>query len=70
MLMLLPLVLFWVMIYMASDDLGLKGILIFIGIWLGAAITLAALELNPHYFVAVQAVLDIILLMIYYGNAR
>ena len=62
-----PFILFWVLLYLGREALGLKGIIISILIWLGL---LSGLMLSGMFyiFVSAQSLLDIVLLLIIFGG--
>jgi hypothetical protein len=62
-----PFFLFWVLMYLGREELGLKGIVISILIGLGLVACYSSLGL-PHIFVLVQALLDIVLAFIIFGE--
>jgi hypothetical protein len=67
----LPFFLFWVIIIFARHELGWRGGLIAVGIWLGLLVGFVFLNLSPYIFVGVQALEDIILiLVIFKGDIR
>lgn len=74
MLLNIPFILFWTLLYVGRDELGWRGIIICVLIWLGLLLAFDYLGLPSLFFVAVQAVFDILLLMIVFGgnilNAR
>jgi hypothetical protein len=45
------------------DDLGLKSLLAYWGIWVGGLVATLALGLSPGFFVAVQAALGVAMLI-------
>lgn len=67
-----PAIVFWILIYLGREQLGLKGMVISILIWLGLLV--GSLFLGPTYiFIAAHALLDIVLGFIIFGgnmNAR
>ena len=62
-----PLIAFWVLVYLGREELGWKGIVISILIWLGLIIGSSFLGM-PYVFVAAEALLDVILLFIIFGE--
>ena len=62
-----PFFLFWVLVYLGREKLGLKGIVISILIGLGLLVCYSSLG-PPHIFVLVQALLDIVLAFIIFGE--
>jgi hypothetical protein len=66
--MLIPFVLFWVLIFLGRDELGLKGVLIAVGVWAALLVGFALFRASPYLFVAAQALLDVILLLVIFGG--
>jgi hypothetical protein len=66
--MLIPFVLFWVLVVLGRDELGLKGGLIAAGIWFALLLGFAAFQGSPYLFVAAQAILDVILILVIFGG--
>jgi hypothetical protein len=67
--MIIPFVLFWILIFLGREELGFKGILISIAIWailLLGAILIAGV--SPYFFIAANALLDVVLLIIIFGG--
>ena len=62
-----PFVVFWVLMHLGREELGLKGIIISILIWLGLLVGFSSLGL-PYVFVSAQALLDVVLLFIIFGR--
>jgi hypothetical protein len=68
-MMLIPLVMFWFLIYFGREELGLKGIIISIVIWLGLFLGNCLAPGIPSYFLtAGNVLLDIVLLLIIFGG--
>jgi len=67
--MIIPLLLFWILLFLGREELGFKGIIICIVVWLGlllgACLTAGML---PYFFIAGNALLDIVLLIIIFGG--
>lgn len=61
------LIAFWVLVYLGREELGFKGIVISVLIWLGLLIGSSFLG-RPYVFVAAEALLDVILLFIIFGE--
>ena len=70
--MLVPFVLFWVLLFFGRDELGLKGILVAVSIWaallVGTALLAALAGISPYLFVAAQALLDVVLILMIFGG--
>lgn len=64
-----PFILFWVLVYLGRDELGLKGAGLCVLIWLALLAGCVVLAISPYVFVALQALFDIILLLvIFHGD--
>ncbi len=63
-----PFVAFWVLIFFGRHELGLKWTLTFIAIWGGLLAAILTLNVAGPYFVAIQAFLDIILILVIFGG--
>lgn len=63
-MVLMPMILFWVIILLGGGILGWRGVLIFVLIWLASLIGVALFHLSPYYFVAFQAMLDAVLIIV------
>ena len=67
--MIIPLLLFWILIFLGREELGFKGIVISIVIWLGLLLgTCLTAGMTPYFFIAGNALLDIVLLIIIFGG--
>ncbi len=65
----IPLLIFWVVIFLGREELGFKGIVISIAIWLGLLLGIRfAAGMSWHFFIAGSALLDIVLLIIIFGG--
>ena len=62
-----PLIAFWVLIYLGREELGLKGMIISILIWLGLLIGSSFLGM-PYVFVSAEALMDVVLMLIIFGG--
>ena len=68
-MLLIPLVLFWILIFFGREELGFKGIIISILIWLGLLLgTGLTTGISSYFFTAGNALLDIVLLLIIFGG--
>jgi hypothetical protein len=56
------------LLYVGREELGIKGILLFIGIWAALVIGLPALGLSGNYSTVIEALIDIILVIIVFGG--
>jgi len=63
-----PFFVFWVLMYLGREELGLKGTIVSILLWLG--IQLGYLSFEPTYvFILAQSLLDIVLAFIIFGGS-
>ena len=65
-MMALPFAVFCVMILAGRKELGWKGTAVFIAIWAALLSVVMALKIDPHFFIAAQAILDVILVSAIY----
>jgi hypothetical protein len=71
--MLIPFVLFWLLIFLGREELGLRRGLIAVAIWavlLIGFLALAFLErpISPFFFVVPIALMDIVLILMIFGG--
>ena len=64
----LPFLLFWGLLFFGRGELGLKWVVVCIGIWAGLWLGCAYLGCPSYIFVAGQVVLDIVLLIVVTGG--
>ena len=64
----LPFVLFWALLFIGRRELGLKWVVVCIGIWAGLWLGSLYLEWPSYIFVAGQVLLDIVLLIVVTGG--
>ena len=64
----LVVVLFWALIFYGREELGLKGILISVGIWASLLLGSLCLQAPGYYFISAMAMFDIILILIIFGG--
>jgi len=62
--MILPFLFFWAILFFARSELGWRGVLICIAIWAGLLLGFMYAGISPFVFVAVQALLDCILILV------
>jgi len=67
-MMLIPFALFWVLIFMGRGELGFKGVGFCIALWVGLLFGFMRLELSSYWFVAAQALIDAILIIVIFGG--
>jgi hypothetical protein len=66
--MLIPFAAFWVLIFMGRGELGLKGALFCVALWIGLLVGCMSLDFPSYWFVAAQAIVDAILILIIFGG--
>jgi hypothetical protein len=66
--MLVPFVLFWLLIYLGREDLGLKGVIWSVGTWTVLLAGFVIFSGSPYLFVAAQALLDVVLILVIFGG--
>ena len=62
-----PFVAFWILILVGRSELGLKGVLSCVAIWVGLFLGFMYLDLSSYFFVAAQALLDVVIVLIIFG---
>ena len=62
--MLLPFLIFWVVIFLARHELGRRGVVICVSIWVGLRLGFMYMDISPYLFVAAQSLLDCILILV------
>jgi hypothetical protein len=67
-MMVIPFAAFWVLIFIGRSELGFKGVAFFIALWLCLLIGFMMLHLPSYCFVAVQALMDAVLIIIILGG--
>ena len=66
--MAVPFIVFWMLVYVAREDLGLKGVGICVTLWAALLAGCMFLRISPYVFVAMQALVDAILIIIVFGG--
>lgn len=64
----LPFVLFWALLFIGRSELGLKWIVVCIGIWAGLWLGCLYLKCPSYIFVAGEVLLDVVLLIVVAGG--
>ena len=64
----LPFIVFWLLLYLNRKELGIKWIVILIGIWIGLLAGLAYLAISPYIFIIAESLIDIILILVLLGG--
>ena len=65
-MMALPFAVFWVVIVAGRKELGWKGAGIFVATWTALLLAMARSNIDGHFFIAAQAILDAILVSTIY----
>ena len=63
-----PLIAFWILIFVGRNELEWKGMFIAVAIWAALWMTFKMIGLNSYYFIVAQAVIDCILIIIIFGG--
>lgn len=66
--MILPFLVFWLLLFFSRDELGIKGIAFCVAVWLVLLLLFVFSGISPLIFVAVQSVLDIVLVLVTFGG--
>jgi len=61
---LLPFLIFWILIFLARHELGWRGCLIAVALWLGLLFACFYSGLSSYVFVAIQAFIDVVLILL------
>ncbi|MFW6108475.1 MAG: hypothetical protein ACOC8D_01550, partial [bacterium] len=64
----LPFWIFWVLVFLARGELGLKGVALAVAVWGALLAGSLNTEMPAYVFVAGQALLDIVLILIVFGG--
>lgn len=64
----IPFIAFWVLLYIGRSDLGWKGVVFCIALWLSLAMILHFCGISPYVFIGVQAILDAFLIIVIFGG--
>ena len=65
---LIPLATFWALIFIGKSELGFKGVVFWILLWLGLLVGFMMLNLPSYWFTAAQALIDAVLIIIIVGG--
>lgn len=66
-----PFILFWVLLYVAREELGWKGVGICVALWAASWAGCLGLSLSPYVFAALQSLFDaILIILIFHGDIR
>ena len=61
-------IVFWVLLFLARDDLGIQGIAVAAVVWLVLIVGFVTAGISPLYFVAVQSLIGIVLILKVFGE--
>ena len=64
----LPFFIFWILLYLAREELSGRQIVLFIGLWAGCLLGSIYLDWPQYTFIIVQSLLDIALILIVFGG--
>jgi hypothetical protein len=67
-MMAIPFAAFCMLIFIGRSELGFKGIAFFIALWLCLLLGFRMLHLPSYWFVAAQALIDAVLIIIIFGG--
>ena len=67
-MMIAPFFLFWILIAVCFRDLGRRSACVFILLWFALFVGFQYLGISPYWFVAAQALIDIILILRIFGG--
>lgn len=68
MVMLSPFAAFWLLVFLGRDELGFKGIIFFIALWVTLFFGFMKLDIPSYWFTAAQAFIDAILIIVIVGG--
>ena len=60
----IPFFAFWVLLILGRKQLGVKGIAIFVAVWVAAYVVFIQLGFQPALYVTAQAIIDIVLVLV------
>jgi hypothetical protein len=66
--MAIPLLVSWVLVVLAREELGIKGVAIAVATWLALLAGFMALNISPFLFASAQALLDCVLIQKVFGR--
>jgi hypothetical protein len=67
-MMLIPFAAFWLLVFMGRRELGFKGVAFCIALWIAFLLGFMRLDLPSYWFVAAQALIDAILIIVIFGG--
>jgi len=66
--MLIPFVAFWALIFIGRSELGFKGVVFCIALWIALLLGFMKLDLPSYWFAAAQALIDAVLIIVIKGG--
>jgi hypothetical protein len=63
-----PFIVFWILLFLGRDELGLKAVCICIAVWMILLIGFMMLGISPYIFITLQSLFDIVLLIMVFGG--
>jgi hypothetical protein len=66
--MAIPFLVFWVLLVLACEELGIKGIAVAVAVWTMLLVGFAVVGISPYLFVVPQVVLDVVLILVAFGG--
>jgi hypothetical protein len=67
-MMLFPFAAFWALIFIGRSELGFKGVVFCIALWIVLLLGFMKLNLPSYWFSAAQALIDAILIIVVFGG--
>ncbi len=64
----LPFLFFWIIILLGRDELGYRGFSFCALLWVALLVVCVLLGISPYVFVALQALIDIVLLLVIFSR--
>jgi len=59
---------FWVLVLLGRDELGYRGFVFCVVLWTVLLVACTLLGISPYVFVALQALIDVVLLLVIFGR--
>jgi hypothetical protein len=64
----LPFWIFWILVFVARGELGLKGVFLAVAVWGALLAGSLTTDIPGYVFAAAQALLDIVLILVIFGG--
>lgn len=64
----IPMIAFWILMFLGRNELGWKGVVFCVLLWLGLLLALHFFGVSSYVFIGVQAILDAILIIVIFGG--